>query len=197
MATATLTQDATQAQLDPTSSLEIKTENVEYRVYANVDTEGNVPSGGYELVSVNDFNKWEAARKEKNEKAGKGITTQLAIQQTIRKYRVSNVQGSLLQLISDQDETDNIANRGIAAKFSQKVSANMLEVDDKNQLVFQPVEGVFDSLDWLQEETTRRNLSPIEKVERDLKKNLANLSSDDMAKVQAMLQSLMASQQGS
>lgn len=178
-----------------TSTVDIKTENTEYRVYANLDSDGKViqskpGSFDYELVSVQDFDKWEKARAEKNEKAGKGVTTQLALQQSVRKYKTGSTT-ALHSLINDEEEENNIINRGIAAKFSQKVNSKLLETDDEGNLVFQPVEGVFDSLEWLQEETKRRNLSPLEKVERDLKKNVANLSEDDKAKIQAMLAALV------
>lgn len=171
------------AQTTNENTVDIKTENQEYRVYVTLKEDGQSIDKA-SVVSVNDFDKWEKEHP----------TETLAIQQSIRKYRFGSVQ-AFLNTIDDEEEAVNVINRGVAAKFSQKLNAKLLERDETGNLAFQPVEGVYDSLDWLQEETKRKNLTPGEKVERDLKKNAANMSQDDIAKAIAMLQSLMAGQQ--
>jgi len=164
------------------NTVDIKTENQEYRVYVTLKEDGQSIKDK-SVVSVNDFEDWQKKHPDET----------LAIQQSIRKYRFGSVE-AFLKTIDDEEEAVNIINRGVAAKFSQKLNAKLLETDETGNLAFQPVEGVYDSLEWLQEETKRKNLTPIEKVERDLKKNLSALSGDDVAKLQAMLQSLMSGQ---
>lgn len=135
----------------------IKTENVEYRVYATLKEDGSIAKR--ELVSNSDFPKWEKEHPQ----------AQLELTQSVRKYKAGTIE-AFVQLIGDDEEALNIANRGLSAKFSQKINTTLLETDEQNHLVFEPVEGVYDSLELLQQETVRKSLSPVEKAERDLKK---------------------------
>lgn len=135
----------------------IKTENVEYRVYATLKEDGTIAKR--ELVSTSDFTKWEKEHPK----------AQLELTQSVRKYKAGSIE-AFVQLIGDDEEALNIVNRGLSAKFSQKINTTLLETNEQNQLVFEPIDGVYDSLELLQQETVRKSLSPVEKAERDLKK---------------------------
>jgi len=84
-------------------------------------------------------------------------------EQSVTAYRVGSLEG-LTELVPDAEEAVNIINRGIQQKFNQKVKAFLTEVDAEGNPVFQQVEGAFDSKDWIQAETKRRNLSDTEKA---------------------------------
>ena len=176
MTTAT---DEAVAATDVVDGVAIKPENVERRVYAVLDESGDLKK--YEQVSVADFDAWEKQDKNKNK--------QVMIKQTFREYTVGSLDG-LATLIGDDEEAVNIVNRGIAQKTSQKVNSVLLEVNDKNELVFEPTEDVVDTRDMLQEPTKRRSLSPIEKLGRDAKK-----AGFDSTLVMALIQQLQAAQQ--
>ena len=153
MATTPITTDV---------NLDIKPELITVAVYSDTvtgkDEKGNPTTEPILRHTTSDkvIEKMEAANPEA-----------FLFKQTIKAYKVGTISG-FQELIPDADEQLNIINRGLAQKFNQKLTA-VDELDKDGNPVFQPVEGTFDSIEWLQEPTQRRNLSDTEKAMRALK----------------------------
>jgi hypothetical protein len=102
---------------------------------------------------------------------------------------VSSKLGSLdafEELIPDADVRLDIINKGISAKFNQKIRTVLIEQADNGDLVFQPVEPSYDATPLLQEEAKRTTLSDTDKA----LKVLSGLDPDLLAVVMAKLNTL-------
>lgn len=155
------------------ASLPIKNENVDFAVVVTLDGEGKiVPKSVRHTSSEKDI-----AALESPEYKGK---EQIAFKQTVIKPSVGTDEG-FAELIPDAEERLNIINKGLSAKFNQKIRTTLIEQDDAGNLVFQPVEGTFDATSLVQEATLRTNLSPTDKAI----KMLANLPEDMRAAILA------------
>lgn len=166
-------------------SVAIKPENQDYMVYLQLNDDGTFKAKS--LVS-GDFAKWEEAHKEDKPVWQRGFELPV----TVRGYTVSSFEG-LLQLIGgDAEEAVNIVNRGLKQKYSQKINATLLEVDEANkQLIYEPTGEVYDSRALLSEPTRRRNLSVEERFTRavkDLPGIPADIDADLIKKLLAQLQ---------
>lgn len=177
---------STTAQVTETPNLDlsIKTENLVYQVWVKTDEKGAVIEKEITYRAVGSD---EAKEKEATEKlTSSGYI--LGKQQTVKSYKAGTMEG-FLEIVSDPDEALNIANRGLAAKFNQKIKDVLTDFDTASQTFVNPqTEDVFDSRELLQEPTQRRALNQSEKIIRDLKKS--GLSDTVIA---AMIQTLQAS----
>lgn len=146
---------STSAQiLDVTSTdLSVKTENVEFAVYVEHD-----PAKDKNTVKHTSFAS-EIEKLQKEDDPNKKI----AFIQSVRTYKVGTVAG-LGELVPDVEEQVAIINRGLAAKFNQKIKTELTETDEAGALAFTPVGGFYDSKDLLQEPTQRKNLSETDKA---------------------------------
>lgn len=140
--------------LDVTSTdLAVKTENVEFAVYVEHD-----PIKDKNTVKHTSFAS-EIEKLQKDEDPNKKI----AFIQSVRTYKVGTVAG-LAELVPDVEEQVAIINRGLAAKFNQKIKTELTETDEAGGLAFTAVAGFYDSKDLLQEPTQRKNLSETDKA---------------------------------
>lgn len=158
-----------------TSAMDIKTNNETYRVYVRLDAEGKkivevkMGSAGKDNAFWNKMAEpeWTVTKagvetKEKN-------PWQFAFEQTVKTYKAGSLAGISL-LVNDPAEAVNIFNRGASQKTSQKLTSTFTELtDDETGLKFDPVEGAFDTIELLNEETQRRNLSPQDKAINSLR----------------------------
>ena len=172
-----------------TDALAIINTNVEYRVYALIDSDGNVKDR--QLVSASqsdpDFKKYEERYAESQAKlpAEKQLTAQLEAAQTIAKPKFGSVE-SFMDYIDDPEEAMNIINRGVASKFNQKINSSLMETSEDGSLAFPFSDGVFDPRELIQESTRRRSMSPAEKAVKALKQ--AGFKEEDVLKMLAQLQ---------
>jgi hypothetical protein len=104
--------------------------------------------------------------------------------QTVIVTRAGSPEG-FEQIVSDPEERTNVFNRGVAQKLQQKVTANLGDSDDEGKPTFTFSEAAYDPSEWLNEATSRRNLSPEEKAARDLAKS--GLSQDVIKAMLAVL----------
>jgi hypothetical protein len=192
MATATLTQDNSTTTSTGNSTLPITPSNETYRAYVKLDEKGKVDD-----VRVVTAGKDEATWKElDNPTKPENKDYQLAIQQTFRTYKVGSIEAAR-NLVDNDEELVNIINAAIAAKTNRKINSYLKELnEDETNLKVDPVE-IVDTLDFVQDETRRKNLSPTEKAERmvrtSLKLMFPNLGEDELtAKVSQMIAAMQA-----
>lgn len=170
------------APIEQSVDSQIQSENITYQVWVKLTDEGNVIEKETTYrATVADPNKEQEAN-EKLSKAG----YQLARVQTVKGYTVKST-GALEELIGDPDEAGNIGNRGLQAKFNQKIKEWLTAMQD-GKFVNADVD-VLDSRELLQEPTQRRNLSIQDKLARDFKKS--GLSEEVIAAMMATLQAAM------
>lgn len=144
-----------------TSTVDIKPYNETYRVYAKVGDDGKIAVDSIKMSTAGKDN----AAWTKLEQAG---YTQV-LEQTVKLYDAGTIAGAQ-QLVEDSEECVNIWNRGAAQKLGQKLKSLFTELKpDGTNIVFDPIAGAFDSIDLLNEETRRRNLSPIDKARNGIK----------------------------
>lgn len=184
MATTTVTPDAT------TNSLPVTVSNETYRVYVKPDAEGKIDPKATRVVTAGKDNSTWNELDNPTEKENEGYT--LLIEQTFKTYKVGSVDAAR-QIIDNDDELVNIINAAISAKTTRKINTALREVtDDGKSLVFEPSDLAYDTIDFLQEETRRKNLSPVEKATKMFRQSLKlmfpTLSEDEVAaKVSQML----------
>ena len=188
MATATVTNDVTNTN----GSLPITPSNETYRAYVRLDEKGKVDDVRV-VTAGKDGATWkelDTPTKPENQ------NYVLAIEQTFRTYKVGSID-AVRQLIDSDEELVNIINAALAAKNNRKINAYLKELnDDETNLKVDPVE-IVDTIDFLQEETRRKNLSPVEKaskmVRQSLKLMFPSLSEDELsAKVAAMVSAMQS-----
>jgi hypothetical protein len=146
----------TSPTVDTTNTVDIKTSNETYRVYVKLDadskkiTEVKMGSAGKD----NAF--W--AKMDADPEWHKGF------EQTAKIYKAGSLAGISL-LVPDATEAVNVFNRGASQKSSQKLTAEFTKLtDDETGLAFDPIEGAFDTIELLNEPTSRRNLTPQDKA---------------------------------
>lgn len=155
MATATATPQA--PSTDISSDMAVKSENITYRVWVKLNDQGKIADVKYGTAG-----KDNAFWKEMESKT----EYTLAFEQTVKAYKGGTIDGARA-IIDNDEEFLIVVNRGIAAKFNQKIAQAFRELtDDETNLKFEVTEGVFDSLDLLREDTKRLSLSPVEKAEK-------------------------------
>ena len=156
MATATFTD------------VSVKTENVDYVRLVKMNSEGVVEK----VSNKNDPSgiKYAAAGSEQITKLKESGYVE-ADTNTFTTYKIGTLSG-LSDLIGDEEEAVNVAQRGVSQKISQKIAAFLTEYDYENQkFVNETVEGAIDTREFLQEPTQRRSLTQGEKLVRDMKKS--------------------------
>jgi hypothetical protein len=156
MSTATVTNDQS-------ADVAIKSEVLAYKAFiaVNPDT-GAVNPDDIKVVK-------ESAADKKGDALSKNDKYTLGLEANIKSYSVGSDEG-FVALIPDAEERLNIINKGIASKFSSKINAMLKDFDEsKNAFVFEPTAEPFDSIELLREGTQRRNLSPMERLEKTLR----------------------------
>lgn len=147
----------------------IKNENVNFAVVVKLDTEGKiVPKSVRHTSSEADIYNLEGMDKNGKPVDGgyKGDEI-IAFKQTVIKPSAGTLDG-FEALISDPEERLNIINKGLSAKFNQKIRTALIEQDETGALVFTPVEPTYDATALVQEATTRVSLSPMDKAKKAL-----------------------------
>lgn len=185
MSTAIATPQAPSSDLS--SDMAVKTENITYRVWVKLADTGKIADVKYGTAGKdNAFWKEMEAKTEYT----------LAFEQTVRSYKGGTIDGAK-QIFDNDEEFLLVINRGIAAKFNQKVAQAFRELtDDETNLKFEPTEGVFDTLDLLREDTKRLSLSPVEKAEKlmlSVLKGMNPNATDDQ--LRAQIQQMFAAAQ--
>lgn len=74
-------------------------------------------------------------------------------------------------LITDEQEQVNVAMRGINQKLQQAINSALKDTDENGNPKFEITESAYDPSEWLNEPTSRRNLTQNEKAARDLAKS--------------------------
>lgn len=157
----------------------VKTENVTFLVYADHKVIKNEDG----TTSTETSLKHTSFEKEITKL--KTTSPDLCLfEQTVSVPRAGTIDG-LLEIVPDKDEALQIINRGISAKFNQKIKTTLCEQDEKGNPVFQPVDGVWDAKALLQEPTQRKSLSDYDRA----MKAIAGL---DPATLAALMNSLAA-----
>jgi hypothetical protein len=148
------------------NSIPVSRSNEVYRAYVKLDENGKIVQKETRVVSAGKENAtWNELDKPKAENGG---YEPFAIEQTFTMYKVGSV-AAAVALFDNDDELVNVINQGLAAKVNRKINAALREVtDDGTNLVFEPVTTV-DTIDYIQEETRRKNLTPLEKAQRQFK----------------------------
>lgn len=147
--------------VDTTNTVDIKTFNETYRVYVKLDPDGK------KIIET----KMGTAGKDNAfwDKMDKDTEYKLAVEQTAKLYKAGSMAGAKL-IVEDDTECVNIWNRGATQKTGQKLTALFTELnDDETNLKFDPIAGSFDTIDLLNAETQRRNLSPVDKAIKNLR----------------------------
>ncbi len=183
MATVTTTPNT-----EVSTGVDIKSYNETYRVYGKAIAEGKdagkIDEDSLKLTTAGKDNAiWKKLEEQ-------GYTNLL--EQSVKIYSAGTWDGAA-QIITDPEERTNIFNRGVSQKTGQKLKAALTEVsEDGTSLKFDPQVEPLDTMDMLNEETRRRNLSPEDKATKGLREVIAamnpGLSADEVnAKVAEML----------
>jgi hypothetical protein len=145
------------------------------------------------VVKTDEQGKITAVRHTSSEKEITELTSSeykgaevVAFQQPVRKPSLGSIAG-FAELVPDEDERLSIVNKGIGAKFNQKIRTTLIELDNEGNLAFQPTDAVYDATQLIQEETQRKVMSQEDKA----MKVLAGLPADKLA---ALLASFRAAQ---
>lgn len=163
----------------------IKNENINFAVVVTTDEEGKIlPKTVRHTSSVADINTLKGIDKDGKPSpyAGK---EQIAFEQTVVKPSVGTEAG-FVELIPDAEVRLDIINKGIAAKFNQKIRTTLIELDSDGNLAFQPVEPTYDATSLVQAPSERVTLSPVDRA----LKALGGLSPDALAAVMAQFAAL-------
>jgi hypothetical protein len=177
MSTSVVTNDATASSTD----IAIKPENVEFKRFVKLDSEGKVDSSAKGSIAFSSGGKKLELLESNKDYTPAGTFT-------IRVYGIGTLDG-LAELIGDNEEAVNIVNRGLTQKTNQKISEFLTSFDDVAQtFTNQESADVVDTREMLQEATQRRNLSMTDKAV----KALTN-AGYDQAKIMAILAQLQDS----
>lgn len=156
----------------------IKNENINFAVVVKLDAEGKIlPKSVRHTSSEKDIAALESVEY-------KGDET-IAFKQTVIAPRAGTIEG-FAELITDKEEQLNIINKGLAAKFNQKIRTALIELDENGALAFQPVEPTYDATALVQEAALRTNMSPTDKAI----KMLSGLSPEMQAAILAQFAAL-------
>lgn len=166
-----------------TNQVDIKTFNETYRVYVKLDADGKkiietkMGTAGKDNAfwTKMDSPEWEVTDKAGNVTKVKNPWV-LGLEQTAKLYKAGTWSGAAL-LIEDEEERVNVFNRGGTQKVGQKLTTTFTELtDDESQLKFDPITGSYDTIDLLNAETQRRNLSPTDKAIKNLREVFKGLN---------------------
>lgn len=148
----------------------IKNESIDFAVVVKLDSEGKIvpksvrhTSSEKDIETLKDPNyeqKFLATHKPEDLEV-------IAIEQRVIKPSAGTLEG-FYQLITDPEEQLNIINKGLSAKFNQKIRTALIEQDDTGALVFTPVQPTYDATALVQEATTRTSLSPVDRAMKSL-----------------------------
>jgi hypothetical protein len=159
----------------------IKNENINFAVVVKLDAEGKiVPKSVRHTSSEKDIATLKSAEY-------KGDET-IAFEQTVIAPRAGTLDG-FAELITDPEERLNIINKGLSAKFNQKIRTALIELDENGALAFQPVEPTYDATPLVQEPALRVNMTPYDKAA----KMLSGLSEEMRAAILAQFTAANAS----
>jgi hypothetical protein len=159
------------------AAMPIKYETINFAVIVETDENGRITKAKHSSSEK------EIAALQAADYSGKEV---LAFQQAVRKPTVGTLAG-FEELVPDADERLAIINKGIGAKFNQKIRTTLIELDSEGNLAFQPTDAVYDATQLVQEETQRKVMSQEDKA----MKVLAGLPADKLA---ALLASFRAAQ---
>lgn len=173
---------STSAVISPNTSaaLPVKNENVTFLVVVKLDENSKIKSVRH-TSNEKDITALQAPDY-------KGDET-VAFSQVVVKPSVGTLEG-FETLIPDADVRLDIINKGIAAKFNQKIRTSLIELDEAGNLVFQPTDTPYDATALVQEAALRTVQSPMDKA----LKAIAGLTPDMQAAILAALQASAAVQ---
>jgi hypothetical protein len=93
----------------------------------------------------------------------------LLFEQTVSFDLAGTIEG-FTQVIKDTDECVDVFNAGVkSARITPRVRTLLTAVDEQGNPSFQPVEGSYDIRELINEEATKKNLTPTEKALRALR----------------------------
>jgi len=122
------------------------------------------------IVKLDETGKIVKVRHSSNEKAIAEVESGankesevIAFKQAVISPTVGTLDG-FAELVPDAEERLNIINRGIGAKFNQKIRTTLIEQDEAGNLAFQPVEPTFDATYLVAAAAERQNMSPTDKA---------------------------------
>jgi len=156
------------------AALPVKNENVNFAVVVKLDEQSKITAVRH-TSSEKDI-----ATLESPEYKG---TETIAFKQTVIKPSAGTLEG-FEQLIPDADERLSIINKGLSAKFNQKIRTTLIEQDEAGNLAFQPVEPTYDGTPLVQAASERVSASPTDKAI----KMLGSLSQQILAQFAAINQ---------
>lgn len=164
MSTATLTPNGS-AGSSTDSQPAVKNYNDTYRIYAKATAEGKIDLTSIRMVTAGKDNKTWNTLDEKDPTTGlPKLGYVMAFEQSVKQWEAGTFDG-ISQIVEDKVEATNIWNKGASQKVLQKLKSVLTETnDDGTAFTFTPVD-VYDTLELLQAETQRRNLSPADKVD--------------------------------
>ena len=136
------------------SAMPVKNEIVNFAVIVKLDDNGKI-------VKVRHSSN-EKAIAEVQIGANKDGET-VAFMQPVISPSVGTIDG-FAELVPDAEERLNIINKGIGAKFNQKIRTTLIELDNEGNLAFQPVEPTFDATYLVAAAAERVNMSPTDKA---------------------------------
>jgi len=146
------------------------------------------------VVKLNDQSKIESVRHTSSEKDIAKLEASdyvggevIAFKQVVQKPTAGTLDG-FFQLVPDTETQLDIINKGINAKFNQKIRTTLIEQDDAGNLVFQPTDAAYDATALIQAASERTYATPFDKA----LKAIANLDPAMKAAILAQLQAVAA-----
>lgn len=147
---------------DTVATLPIKKENVNFAVVAKLGEDGKIVSVRH-TSSEKDINKLKGKSEDGKTEVPYTGAEQIAFEQTVVKPYAGTLEG-FAELVPDKEEQLNIINKGLSAKFNQKIRTVLIEQDEAGNFTFQPIDGAFDATSLVQEPTVRVTMSPTDKA---------------------------------
>jgi len=143
------------------AALPVKNENVNFAVVVKLDEAQKITSVRH-TSSEKDITNLESPEYPITPKE-KAEPETIAFKQTVIKPSAGTLEG-FEQLIPDAEERLSIINKGLSAKFNQKIRTVLVEQDEAGNLAFQPVEPTYDGTSLVQEASQRVSASPTDKA---------------------------------
>lgn len=113
---------------------------------------------------------------------------EIVASQSFLKPQVAGYEGAKELFGESESEFAKLLNRGIDSKAYQNIRARMLEKDEEENYIFQPVEGDIDLAEYVATVTSGRATSPEAKLSKVLEGLDENTALALLAKLQAKLQ---------
>lgn len=175
------------------AAIPVKTETLNYAVVADTDENGKFTK--YALTSSEkQISTIESSDYTEKMKAANKNPQVIVVKQAVSKPIVGTLDGFDHLFPAEKDKLF-IINKGIDTHFGARLRANLLETNDKDELVFQFSDSPLDATKFIQQINYREKLSDEEEAAQALSK-IPGVNADLIATIMAQIKAVQSGAQG-